>query len=1466
MLKKLINLIINLIGYLKWTRTIATAIIYIAVGVSSLILISIAILNYWVVPNVADWRSNIEQLASDYTGTTVKISQIKADSSGLIPSFVIEGLTLKSSPTSADNEALSIPKVSLGLSLVSIMRLSIDQILVEGPQLSLTKDSNGRIFITGLPIPSGSDTKGADWFFSQPNIQVQRASISWNDQQTNPKPAEFTEVEIVLVNGLKSHFMKLEATPPPIYGKRFSLQGSFNESLLSVHAGDFNNWSGNAQLTLPEIDLALAQEHLPHSDAFSIQSAKGSLKIWTGFKKGSITQLTTELNFPEISSNYDKVNKINLTDVSGTLIFNIDPKKQEIKTLDFKCTTQGGAVWDFNEAYFSWTTLPTDTAAVSQANPVPGRDTKTPGLAKFFPDLSKPGIGEVGIDKATLGPIKNELKGVSSELKIFQILKEIEIEGDLSKFKMSWGFDGNMSRDFKAQGDLNNFKFDRTPNQDIHFLKGMPSIEKANIHFKIQDTNGSAVVAIENGSITIPRFLDEPIIKLKDAHAQLNWSEKDNEFGLRIEKANFTNEDVQGSFELNWISKKGIESDNKETIELTGKLEKAQAEQIYKYLPNKIDLKVRKHLQDSLTKGVFTDASIKIKGSLDKFPFVNPKDGEFRISAHAKDLTYQYPVTNLSDSRGGMQAKAWPGFIHINTDLVIDRKSINIKKAAAKLATPLVNTIEITELSAEVPDYFKPVVILKSKAKGPLSDVLKAISTTSIGEFLNAGFVNVQASGGSLCDYLLSLSLPLSDLSQSKVTGGVVFANNDLFISPNLPALNKVRGTLSFNETGFSLNGVKARLFGSEVRLEGGLKFGPDKPELNVENSILKIQGQITSDGLRQAKEIPTLFKASKYLNGQTNYSASAVVKKGQVEFELNSSLQGMAIILPAPLGKSGETQMPLKLTMTALPESTSSTKAMPFPGASQNSSNVVTNSAVQSQATPRKVLKTTLFVGQTVSMSLLSDFSTDPVPLTNKNSKQPNPNPNINPNLSPNPSSASLSSAWIGVSSLSPLQIPTTLEPGVFISIDLPKLDADTWERVITENLASTEPLKEGVKENLKNSKKDDPPEPVAQSRPMPIGLKIKAAEMIYSHRSIHQVSLDATYQDVQPSGQWHLNINSTEAKGAIDYKMSSASTPSKLYARMNLLNIPPAAVDSVDSLLNEKDTLMPTLDIGIDDLEIKGKKLGHAEIDAINQIQSDGGKEWRINKFNLSVPEGKFQAKGVWALTKNSEKSQNAKKTTLNFTLDVDDAGLLLDRLGTKGAVAGGKGKLVGQVSWLGSPIQHDYSSLSGNFNVNIEKGSFLKTEPGAARLLGVLNLQALPRRLFLDFKDIFSDGFSFDVFRGDVIIEAGIAKTNNLQMKSVNAAILMEGSADITKETQRIKVIVIPEIDAGTASLVVAAINPIVGITSYLAQYFLKKPIAQAATKDFLIEGTWSDPVVTKIDSKFEIKNDTKSNIKP
>jgi uncharacterized protein YhdP len=122
-----------------------------------------------------------------------------------------------------------------------------------------------------------------------------------------------------------------------------------------------------------------------------------------------------------------------------------------------------------------------------------------------------------------------------------------------------------------------------------------------------------------------------------------------------------------------------------------------------------------------------------------------------------------------------------------------------------------------------------------------------------------------------------------------------------------------------------------------------------------------------------------------------------------------------------------------------------------------------------------------------------------------------------------------------------------------------------------------------------------------------------------------------------------------------------------------------------------------------------------------------------------------------------------------------------------------------------------------------------------------------------LTLDFRDVFTEGFAFDFLRGDVAIEQGIARTNNLQMKGVNAAVLMEGQADIAKETQAIKVVVVPEINAGSASLIASVINPLVGITSFLAQLILRRPLIESNTQEFFVDGTWVEPRVTKVERK-------------
>jgi uncharacterized protein YhdP len=129
----------------------------------------------------------------------------------------------------------------------------------------------------------------------------------------------------------------------------------------------------------------------------------------------------------------------------------------------------------------------------------------------------------------------------------------------------------------------------------------------------------------------------------------------------------------------------------------------------------------------------------------------------------------------------------------------------------------------------------------------------------------------------------------------------------------------------------------------------------------------------------------------------------------------------------------------------------------------------------------------------------------------------------------------------------------------------------------------------------------------------------------------------------------------------------------------------------------------------------------------------------------------------------------------------------------------------------------------------------------------------LQSLPRRLSLDFRDVFSEGFTFDFVRGDVTIEQGQARTNNLQMKGVNAAVLMEGKVDIARETQDLRVVVVPEINAGTASLIASVVNPAVGLGSFLAQLFLRRPLIEASTQEFHIDGAWADPQITQVERK-------------
>jgi len=170
-------------------------------------------------------------------------------------------------------------------------------------------------------------------------------------------------------------------------------------------------------------------------------------------------------------------------------------------------------------------------------------------------------------------------------------------------------------------------------------------------------------------------------------------------------------------------------------------------------------------------------------------------------------------------------------------------------------------------------------------------------------------------------------------------------------------------------------------------------------------------------------------------------------------------------------------------------------------------------------------------------------------------------------------------------------------------------------------------------------------------------------------------------------------------------------------------------------------------------------------------------------------------------------------------------------------------------GQLEWPGAPSDYEPTVLSGTLAVGVGPGQFTKIEPGIGKLLGVLSLQALPRRITLDFSDVFSKGFRFDRINAAARIDEGALKLREFRMRGSAADVEMTGDLDLVRETQDLRVRVLPSL-GDSAALGIGIVNPVAGVAAAIAQRILKNPLGQIFAFDYQVTGSWSDPKVAKV----------------
>jgi len=275
----------------------------------------------------------------------------------------------------------------------------------------------------------------------------------------------------------------------------------------------------------------------------------------------------------------------------------------------------------------------------------------------------------------------------------------------------------------------------------------------------------------------------------------------------------------------------------------------------------------------------------------------------------------------------------------------------------------------------------------------------------------------------------------------------------------------------------------------------------------------------------------------------------------------------------------------------------------------------------------------------------------------------------------------------------------------------------------------------------------------------------------------------------------------------------------------------------DASAGVLHPQD--LPALSLNSRSVTYNNRKFGHV---AIETAKSENGL--LLQQIIIKPRETTLKGHGVWL-----EEAGNIS-ASIEFVLESTDLGKTMKDLGFVGTIDEGEGVLNARLSWPGSLIDVDLEHLEGEVDFKLKNGRILELEPGgAARLFGLFSLQTLPRRLTLDFSDIFSKGLGFDLIEGQFRIEEGDAYTRNFSLQGPNANIDLKGRIGLATQDYDQKVVVIPHITDATILLSVITSQPIL----FFLQQLMKEDIEKATSLVYSLTGSWNnftlEPILEK-----------------
>lgn len=799
-------------------------------------------LRYLVLPNINEYREPIARAVGEAAGQRVSIGAISGSWQGYRPELRLNNVQVFDAQ---GDPVLVLERVETVLSWLSLLLAEVrfHSLEIHEPEIEVRRDSAGVLWVAGIAVGRKRDGGFADWLLAQRHMVVRDARLAWQDEARGVPELKLEKVNLQLDSDGENHRFGLTGSPPSEVASQIVVRGEFRGRTFR----DLRAWRGRLYAESVYANLAQAQTWIPLP--LDLARGLGSLRVWLDLTGTQVSAVTADVRLVNVRTRLaPDLPELVLANLQGRLDWKRHGERTEASAEALGFTTEDGL------------TLAPMRLAYSHT-----------------PSAGAPGRSELRLEKLDLAPMVELAEFLPLDALLRGRLARSSPSGMVEEAQFSWEGDWSPDRPYRARA--------RFAGLTLRPDGAFPGFHRISGQFEATERGGTVSLGARDGHIEMPRVFSEPVV-LDFLTVEADWKRHDGRTYVTLKNIAFTNAHLAGNV---YGSYHTDPEDSRGTIDLAGSLVRADASQVWRYIPV-IAPMAQAWLKRALLAGESRDVRLRLKGPLKDFPFENEKSGLFEVTAKATNVTLDY-------------ASGWPPFTGGVADIVFRGRRMEVRPQAGSILG-----VRLSNVQASIPEIGKhdEHLLVKGVGDGPTAEFLRFVASSPVSRHTGGLTDEMKADGDARLD--LELDLPLRRFAESKISGRLTLRNNRVIAHPRLPQLEGFEANIAFTRQSVDVKDGRARWLGNPVSFEASNQKG---------GMVLNLAGTLDAASLRGVSQHTVL----QFLQGQVEWRGNIRLRDRVATAMFDSNLVGLGSTLPPPFAKAAGAALPLGVQLRELPD-----------------------------------------------------------------------------------------------------------------------------------------------------------------------------------------------------------------------------------------------------------------------------------------------------------------------------------------------------------------------------------------------------------------------------------------------------------------------------------------------------------------------------------------------------------------